>query len=220
MNATHLQLREQLSLSIRHQEGRIRFRTQVADVGVDFFAVNLLDLPEARQGALVAGDEVRGTIVRHDALYHFSSYVIGVFPVERLQLLRVAQPRNFWREQRRQFFRVEHRIPVVIQLEYQNSGAERQSCTINGSILNISAGGVKILADLPDGVELQQGAHVMLSFDIEEFSFTDLLGEVLRIDKSPTQRSFAVIFIDPKIDTQNTITRLNILYERRFILGG
>ncbi|MBL7033742.1 MAG: PilZ domain-containing protein [Candidatus Delongbacteria bacterium] len=220
MSDKKMNLHEGLSLSIRRKNERIRFKSRVTDVKADYFAINLLDLPLAKQQLITSGDEVRGTLTRYDAIYHFKTTIMEVVQESHLRFLRMHNPDTVWREQRRQYFRVEHRLPIALHMEYLDKNGQQRHASIKGNIVNISAGGVKILADIPEYVELVRGAHVLLDFSIEEFTFKELLGEILRIEEAADKHLFALIFIDPEMDTQNTITRLNILYERRHILGG
>ena len=89
----------------------------------------------------------------------------------------------------------------------------------DGTIVNISAGGVQILVSVPDSITLEQGTDVLVTFVMQTDYFRELPGKIVRVKESQDKKIFAMIFIDPDQDTRNKITRLNILYERRHLKG-
>jgi c-di-GMP-binding flagellar brake protein YcgR len=219
MSDDRLQLHEEISLSIKRKGERVFLKTRVTGTGDDSFSISLLDMPAASLQLVSSGDEVHGSVPRRDALYHFKSKIIEVIQDVPQPQVVFLQPESIWREQRRQFFRVDQNLPVSVRLEYQDSSGHMRYPVLEGTTVNISAGGIQILVSVPDAVTLEQGAHVLVTFTMQTQHFRDLPGTIIRVKESQDRQMFGMIFIAPDLDTQNKITRLNILYERRHLKG-
>jgi len=219
MSDDRLQLHEEISLSIRREEERVRLRTRVIGSEDDSFSTGLTDVPVASMKLIRPGDEVHGTVTRRDALYHFKTTIIEIVQNVPQPSVVFHQPVSIWREQRRQFFRADQKLPVSVLLEYYDSKRHIHNSALDGDIINISAGGLLITVTITEDATLEEGTHALVAFTHGTHCFRDLPGRIIRVKESHDRQTFAMIFIDPDQDTQNKITRLNIDYERRHLKG-
>src|SRR3982751_4516365 len=85
------------------------------------------------------------------------------------------EPRDDWRE-RREYFRITMTLPIAIQLE-----ADRSCCTCTPQPVNVSAGGIGFVSDLP----YRPGDIVVVSLQLTHECVFRGLAEVLRRDPVP-----------------------------------
>ena len=219
MSDDRLQQHEEISLSLKREGERVMLNSRVTVSEEDSFSITLLDVPVSGLRLVSPGENAHGTVTRRDALYHFKTTIIEVINNVPQPVVVFNQPESIWREQRRQFFRVDQTLPVSVRLDFQDDSGQKRDAVLDGTIVNISAGGVQILVSVPDSITLEQGTDVLVTFVMQTDYFRELPGKIVRVKESQDKKIFAMIFIDPDQDTRNKITRLNILYERRHLKG-
>jgi len=102
-------------------------------------------------GVLMVGDVVQITMTRPDAVWGFASRVTEKIN-DQLPRMKISAPRSIERNQRRRFVRVEFFSPCrwrPILAPGENKGGQPIGDQTEGSILNLSAGGVLLVADNP-----------------------------------------------------------------------
>ena len=219
MSDDSLQLNDVISLSIRLKEERIRFVARVTGAGEESFTIDLSELPVSGVPLVGPGDEVHGTVTRRDAVYHFKTSILERGENDFPGVLSFRKPEKFWREQRRQFFRVDRSLPISVKLDYTSDDGSRQIVQLKGTVVNISAGGVQILVNLPQATIIEEGSQVLVTFTLQADHFRELPGRIVRVKESADRQLFAMIFVDPEREIQNKITRANIIYERGKLKG-
>lgn len=220
MTQTLFQLREKVSFTVPGDFSIRSIDTLIQGESETEFDVSLNDVTSGQLAALGPGVVIKGRLIREDALYHFTTRIVNIVQDSQVLLLRLRLPEQIEREQRRNHFRVDRRLEC--RLSICQSAVEGMDCRQEypGMIMNISAGGVMVVLPVSDEHDLLVGSRLKLDFFLDEdVQVKDLYGEVLRVRTLGDSWGLAVVFVEPDTELQNRITRLNILHERRYLLG-
>jgi c-di-GMP-binding flagellar brake protein YcgR len=150
VKATRLELWEKLVLQTARDDREYTFLTRVVDQMNEELIV---EYPTATEGGgeLMVGDPVSASITRPDAVWAFKTKVLAKIQ-DRPPRMVLAAPKNLQRIQRRRFVRVDCFCPckwIAVYQPDQGKDGEALGDMAEGTIYNISAGGVLMAADEP-----------------------------------------------------------------------
>lgn len=146
-----LELREKLHLEMEREGKKYTFLSRVLEHNAKAIIV---EYPTALEGGgvLLVDDRVEVTITRSDAIWGFHSKVIEKIAGQQ-PLMKLAPPRKIERNQRRRYVRVDWltacRWRPFLSPKADDPKAEVVGEEADGTILNISAGGILMATNDP-----------------------------------------------------------------------
>jgi c-di-GMP-binding flagellar brake protein YcgR len=146
-----LELREKLHLQMEREGKKFTFLSRILEHNS---TAVIIEYPTALEGGgvLLVGDRVEATITRSDAIWGFSSKVIEKIAGQQ-PLMKLAPPLSIERNQRRRYVRVDWltacRWRPFLTPKADDPEAEVIGEEADGTILNISAGGILMAANDP-----------------------------------------------------------------------
>ncbi len=137
----HISLWERVVLTLQREGQRADFLTRIEDIRKDCFR---LEMPIRQNGSLhlQKGDVVDVTFNRKDASYSFKASILDLFEGET-KSMNIQKITDTDRVQRRKYVRLDISGEMTYKVvETSTSGDEGLSSEKDGTILNLSAGGV------------------------------------------------------------------------------
>jgi len=215
-----LKIRDKAELHIATEDSVRIFLVGVQDITEEGIYIDrpIIDrslLPSTTQGDIML------VYTRNDATYRFRTKVINEQYLGRLPVLIVEHPKELERVQRRNYFRLNITLPI----EYQ----QRKLLELNknapfktGTILDISAGGVKFSVPIAQINMLKKGDILQLKFNlptIDKMIETEAVTLKKSIDMENESKGIIVCrYIDISPKSMEAITVHNIRYQQRYLI--
>jgi c-di-GMP-binding flagellar brake protein YcgR len=187
------------------EHGGRTWRTQVV-IGGEPLLVSVGELIPADLAALPAGTRLDCRLHDANGVLRFESRVLGRQAHGRLDCLRLSDPARQSHQQRRQHLRVTRRLPVKLRLPLKNETLSRAKgremlfdCWVEALALNLSAGGLRLLLQLPRQHAVAPHRRAQLRFELGGREFRDKPLNFVRRDWSQDETLLVYQFaaLDP-----------------------
>jgi len=213
-----IEIRDRVELHVPAGESVAIFTVRVQEITNDGV---IIDRPIIEQRLMPAppGKSVDIYFQRQDATYRFASKILSESVLDRLPVLLIQKPKEIERIQRREHFRLDIDLPIRLRL-LRSAGGEIISPYIKGKIINLSAGGVKFSAEMPDEITVISNDVFQLAFTISNtFSVAGIEAVVLKIipdTRLAYKQTFICRFLNIPSSIQEAIIVQNIRYQQRY----
>jgi c-di-GMP-binding flagellar brake protein YcgR len=184
-----LETREKLDLHLRRDEKNYTFFSRVVEHTSTHI---LIEYPVAVEGGgvLMVGDWVHVSFTRDDAAWAFMTRIVAKIRGNQ-PLMKLAPPEKIERHQRRRYVRVDWPSAVSWWPIHQPYSNPKPNDVIggeaNGSIINISAGGVLIAGDHPPPV----GEYIILMPKAKDWPLDgSLVGKIVWREHLPPEHKY------------------------------
>ena len=217
-NPLQLEVRDKVELHVPAGESVAIFTVRVQEI-LDNGIV--IDRPIIEQRLMPAppGKSVDIYFQRQDATYRFASKIISETVLDRLPVLLIQKPREIERIQRREHFRLDIDLPLRFRL-LRGAGGEVLSPYLIGKVVNLSAGGVKFSAEMPDDLTVIANDVLQLAFTMtKSFSVAGIEALILKAtsdQRLANRQTFICRFLNIPADIQEAIIVQNIRYQQRY----
>ncbi len=217
-NPLQIEIRDRVELHVPAGESVAIFTVRVQEISEDGITI---DRPIIEQRLMPAppGKSVDIYFQRQDATYRFASKILNETLLDKLPVLLLQKPREIERIQRREHFRLDIDLPIRLRL-LRGAGGEIISPYFIGKIINLSAGGVKFSAELPDDIAVITNDIFQLSFTISKtFSVAGVEALVLKVipdTRIAQKQSFICRFLNIPSAVQEAIIVQNIRYQQSY----
>ena len=155
------------------------YYSMVQDIPSDDEIIITEPVSQGRPIALRIGSNIRVNFFRERGQYYFFAETVDRFRTEVMRLVRLKQTSQIFRLQRRNYYRLKTRIPVLFRIVKDNK-TEEDTETYDGLITDISGGGMGLLTD----EELDVGTRIECSISVQDMLDVTVQGIVVRTDES------------------------------------
>jgi c-di-GMP-binding flagellar brake protein YcgR len=187
---------------ILDRQGRT-WRTTLVRQLMGYLLVDVGDLVPVELEALKKGTFLTVRSHEQEALLLFETTVIGLVEIRGKHLLKLDLPLNLERRQRRKHLRVTRRLPVQLFLRLKNDFISRNhaeifsyDCWVEATAVNVSAGGLRILLNLPKRHSVLSSDQVRISCHFDDLRLQKRPLKWLRRDSSTEDVVLVFTFID------------------------
>jgi len=149
--------------------------SMVQDVPQDDELLITMPMLRGEPVVLSIGQRVKINFFRERGQFYFEAEVIDRQRTETVHLIRVKQTSPIHRLQRRSFYRLKIKLPILFRLIDENESGS--SGYIKAYTADISGGGMKLLTN----ENLQPGQQIECRISIGEEDLLDLNGLVVRV---------------------------------------
>ncbi len=218
VNPLQIEIRERVELHIPAGDSIAIFTVRVQEIWEDGIVI---DRPIIEQRLMPAppGKLIHIHFQRQDATYRFATKIVREALLERLNVLVISQPKEIERIQRREHFRLDIDLPIRMRV-LRGTNGDILTPYIKGKVLNLSAGGVKFFAELPEDVTIISNDILQLSFSISStFSVSGVEALVLKAEPDPRsafKHTFICRFLNIPPYIQEAIIVQNIRHQQRY----
>lgn len=208
--AVNISKNQTVEIEVNEKQRKVAYLSSVLKVCQDCF-IFLLPADQAAGEVLRPGQRIVVSFYDHVAFYSFSAVVLEVSkpPMPRV---KVSLPEKVSRTQRRNFVRINARIPLEYYLVCENL-AERIAGH-QATTLDISGGGVLIKTDQ----KLDPGAELEITFGIPGKGKVFAIGKVIRCCPDSNQQKFRVGIQFTLIEKKDREKIIRYIFEQQRML--
>lgn len=221
ISSKFLKIRDRVDLQLIEGDKSSIFSVRIQDITP---AGIYVDRPiiDRRLFALSQRKAVTILFFKHNASFRFTSKVLSETKINQLPVMLLQHPSEIERIQRRKQLRVDLKIAFTY---YQTSGPGGGNVGVSqpGTIINLSAGGIKFTVFSFQASTLKIGSTLKLRFTIsDEFLISGLEAEVLKIEQELHSDSSTMTimcrFLNISAEIKEAIIVHNIRTQRGFIV--
>lgn len=219
MNIRNLfKVRDKLELKISRGDYKRIFEVRVQDISEDGFSIDRPIIDPVIFPSRV-GLEVDVILSREDAAYSLTTTIIEELRRKKIPLLKLAFPTEVVRMQRRMHFRLDVSLPIFYKLE-PDEEKETNPEYQKGTIINLSAGGVKFKVDNEISEDIKLGSNLILLIELsDDESLIETKANIIKLirkDQERTSCDLICSFIDVSKKVRKRIVVHNIRFQQKY----
>jgi len=161
------------------------------------------EMPPLELTRLEPGRRVACRFHEGETLGAFESRVSGLVKVDGRQQLELERPHSISRSPRRKHVRVNRRLAMKVRLPLRNEALCRavgremvMDCWVQATAVNISAGGFRVVLELPRHHSVAPHREARVRFDLAELHILDRRVNLVRRDWSTGETVLVYAFLD------------------------
>jgi len=203
---------ERLTLALNKDGERTEFLTRVEDIRENSF---VLEMPVRQTGKanLLKGDLVEVSYNKKDAVYTFKANITDLFEDDR-NCIELKQSGDISRVQRRRFVRLDISGDIKFRLvDLPGAGAGGIGNELEGSLLNISAGGVLFETE----AAINENNLLVLSFSLRD---REKLKNILALVKRAELMDDGIYLVGAEFITEDNLSDFGLDSLKDFLPPG
>lgn len=165
--------------------------------------LSLGEMPPLELTRLEKGRRVNCRFHEGEILGAFESRILGHAQDDGCSILELERPQSISRAPRRKHVRVNRRLAMKLRLPLRNEALGRSlghewvmSCWVQATAVNISAGGFRVVLDLPRHHEVATHREALVRFDLADIHIHDRPVGLVRRDWSSSETILVYAFAD------------------------
>lgn len=183
-----LQINQRIELEVNSGEYAGTYLSRVEEIGENDVKIAI----PVEKGSIIPlrlKTPVTITLLAKDAVYSGNSFIIGRL-LEPIPVLVLLKPKEYRRIQRRDYVRIDVKLPVKVEISLGNN--QEETAVINTHTSNISGGGMMLVIQKSElnGVDIPLDSTIELTFEIPEENYTvQAIAQVVRSTKEVSAKN-------------------------------